>query len=513
MEDADNIELEKDKKITTTEDNNENLKCDFDDCDFIAMSVYILKIHKNAHKTCPYCNQKIFSEQNLISHVQKYHKTKQKKTRKCDICEQTFKDRSKLGQHYKLCRKKAHVMNEIKQFHQNFKKSLERSSNEKSTLLADVSNVFENSLNPLDFLHVEEVTELNIKSEPEELLSTDVQDQVNMENTLGHSLGHESKSEMIKNTAVLTKFHNFDSFSDTIQRNKIQSDLVLHHLNSTRSNESNNVLASNILMEESKSKSVILEPKLQSKSKSVILEPKQSKIKGILIPAGSAYCDFCEMEYEVNANSTITKHLKSIEHKNSVERKNGTSNSGTTRTKSVWTYQKTIFGPSIQNLPAKKYSCVTCKAFFLSKSDFLRHQEQCIKQTADINNLKSSGSRKSCPKCFKEFPHILFKAHVKSQHYLCDTCMKWFSTLKSRKEHTAVCKKEEVKLDEPRIKVEQAEELLSDPLADAEPMEISVPNPENISNAYLQSPTMLEVKDELVLETSEIVYVKTEPLF
>ena len=134
-----------------------------------------------------------------------------------------------------------------------------------------------------------------------------------------------------------------------------------------------------------------------------------------------------------------------------------------------------------------------------------------LKQTADINNLKS-GSRKSCPKCFKEFPHILFKAHVKSQHYLCDTCMKWFSTLKSRKEHTAVCKKEEVKLDEPRIKVEQAEELLSDPLADAEPMEISVPNPENISNAYLQSPTMLEVKDEL-LETSEIVYVKTEPLF
>ena len=504
MEDADNIELEKDKKITTTEDNNENLKCDFDDCDFIAMSVYILKIHKNAHKTCPHCDQKIFSKQNLIRHIQKYHKTRKVKTRKCDICQQTFKDRSRLGQHYKLCRKKAHVMNEIKQFQQNFKNGLIERSNEKSTSA-------ENNLNPLDFLHVEEtVAEFNIKSEPEEMLLTDVQDQVSMENTLGHTLGHESKSEMIKNTAELTKFHNFDSFSDTIQRNKIQSDLVLHHLNA-RSNESNNVLASNILVEESKSKSVILEPKLQSKSKSVILEPKQSKIKGILIPAGSAYCDFCEMEYEVNANSTITKHLKSIEHKNSVERKNGTtSNSGTTRPKSVW--PKTIFGPSIQNLPAKKYSCATCKAFFLSKSDFLRHQEQCIKQTADINNLKSSGSRKSCPKCFKEFPHILFKAHVKSQHYLCDTCMKWFSTLKSRKEHTAVCKKEEVKLDEPRIKVEQAEELLSDPLADAEPMEISVPNPENIPNAYLQSPTMLEVKDEL-LETSEIVYVKTEPLF
>lgn len=42
----------------------------------------------------------------------------------------------------------------------------------------------------------------------------------------------------------------------------------------------------------------------------------------------SAYCDFCEMTYEVNENCTISEHLKSVEHKNSIDRKNSAANSG-----------------------------------------------------------------------------------------------------------------------------------------------------------------------------------------
>ena len=37
----------------------------------------------------------------------------------------------------------------------------------------------------------------------------------------------------------------------------------------------------------------------------------------------------------------------------------------------------------------------------------------------------------------------MFKAHVLSKHYFCNTCMKWFSTLKSQKEHSINCKKED----------------------------------------------------------------------
>ena len=315
--------------------------------------------------------------------------------------------------------------------------------------------------------------------------------------------------------AVLSKFHNFDSFSEAIQRNKIQSDLV-HHINTGSDNMATNIM-------EDYSKSVILVPK-QYKSESAIEKPAKSQSKIKIHSEGFAYCQFCEMKFEVDENSRKSKMI------------------------------------------------------------FLRHQEQC-KQTAHINlNLKSG--KKSCPKCFKEFPPILFKAHVKSQHYLCEICMKWFSSLKSQKEHTATCKFEPEKIVEhqseairrsfessvnkiseglaycefcemsyevnenytiskhlktlthmnnvekknnswsnsitsSRTKTEkivepnnfelgqQSEEILSDPLAD-DSMEIS--DPENISTANHQSPSMLEVKDEL-LDTSETIYVKTEPLY
>ena len=49
---------------------------------------------------------------------------------------------------------------------------------------------------------------------------------------------------------------------------------------------------------------------------------------------------------------------------------------------------------------------------------------------------------KTCPKCFKKLPNILFASHIKSTHYFCNTCMCWFSTLKSLKEHTNNCKED-----------------------------------------------------------------------
>ena len=49
---------------------------------------------------------------------------------------------------------------------------------------------------------------------------------------------------------------------------------------------------------------------------------------------------------------------------------------------------------------------------------------------------------KTCPKCFKELPNILFASHIKSTHYFCNTCLRWFSTLKSLVDHTSNCNKE-----------------------------------------------------------------------
>ena len=53
------------------------------------------------------------------------------------------------------------------------------------------------------------------------------------------------------------------------------------------------------------------------------------------ISEGLAYCEFCEMSYEVNENYTISKHLKTVTHMNNVEKKNNSwSNSITSsRTK------------------------------------------------------------------------------------------------------------------------------------------------------------------------------------
>ena len=552
------IEVEKDK-ITTPEGNNENLKCDFDGCNFTANSLYILKVHKNAHKTCQYCDQKIFTEKNLIRHIKKYHTTKLKKMHDCDICGETFNKKDRFSQHYIYCRKKAPVMNQIKQFQQNLN-SISKVSCEKSTL-ENSEVTTENTLNPLDFLQVEETSESNIKSEPDDqvnMMKNLIEKSKNMGNNLRPLLPKPTPNpaipkipipknndpSIIKNNAVfqcqfcelgfskqdildrhirvmheaavLTKFHNFDSFSEAIQRNKIQSDLV-HHINTGSDNVATNIM-------EDYSKSVILVPK-QYKSESTIEKPAKSQSKIRIYSEGFAYCQFCEMKFEVDENSRKSKMI------------------------------------------------------------FLRHQEQC-KQTAHINlNLKSG--KKSCPKCFKEFPPILFKAHVKSQHYLCEICMKWFSSLKSQKEHTATCKFEPEKIVEhqseairrsfessvnkiseglaycefcemsyevnenytiskhlktvthmnnvekknnswsnsitsSRTKTEkivepniesgqQSEEILSDPLAD-DSMEISDANSENISTANHQSPSMLEVKDEL-LDTSETIYVKSEPLF
>ena len=634
-EDDEVIEVEKDK-IITTEGNNENLNCDFDGCNFTANSHYILKVHKNAHKTCQYCDQKIFTEKNLIRHIKKYHITKCKKMHDCDICGETFNKKTRLSQHYFYCRKKAPFMNQIKQFQQNLnsisKRSSEKSTSENSEVttenasnpldvlqtkklkkmrdcdlcgktfpngfsrhyklcrkkapfmneikqfqqnLNSISKVScekstsensevptENTLNPLDFLQVEETSESNIKSEPDDqvnIMKNLIEKSKNMGNNLRPLLPKptpkpaipkipipkNNEPSIIKNNAVLqcqfcelgfskqdildrhirvmheaavlTKFHNFDSFSEAIQRNKIQSDLV-HHINTGSDNVATNIM-------EDYSKSVILVPK-QYKSESTIEKPAKSQSKIKIHSEGFAYCQFCEMKFEVDENSRKSKMI------------------------------------------------------------FLRHQEQC-KETAHINlNLKSG--KKSCPKCFKEFPPILFKAHVKSQHYLCEICMKWFSSLKSQKEHTATCKVEPEKIVEhqseairrsfessvnkiseglaycefcemsyevnenytiskhlktlthmnnvekknnswsnsitsSRTKTEkivepnnfelgqQSEEILSDPLAD-DSMEISDSNSENIPSANHQSSSMLEVKDEL-LDTSETIYVKAEPLF
>ena len=49
---------------------------------------------------------------------------------------------------------------------------------------------------------------------------------------------------------------------------------------------------------------------------------------------------------------------------------------------------------------------------------------------------------KTCPKCFKELPNILFASHIKSTHYFCNTCLRWFSTLKSLVDHTSNCNKD-----------------------------------------------------------------------
>ena len=99
-------EEEKDKITTTIEENNENMKCDFD--------------------------QKIFREENLIHHIKKCHMTKPKKMRDCDICGETFIPK-RFRQHYYYCSKKAPFMNEIKQFQQNFQNRLTGRSSEKST--------------------------------------------------------------------------------------------------------------------------------------------------------------------------------------------------------------------------------------------------------------------------------------------------------------------------------------------------------------------------------------------
>ena len=67
-----------------------------------------------AHKTCPHCNQKIFTNKKLLHHIKKYHTIPKRVEHKCDSCEKVFSKKFLRDQHQKDCRKKAHIMNEIK---------------------------------------------------------------------------------------------------------------------------------------------------------------------------------------------------------------------------------------------------------------------------------------------------------------------------------------------------------------------------------------------------------------
>ena len=70
-----------------------------------------------AHKTCPHCNEKIFSKNKLVAHIKKFHSLPRAKVLHiCSICKKEFKKKCNLQEHEKSHSKKAKYENEMKQF-------------------------------------------------------------------------------------------------------------------------------------------------------------------------------------------------------------------------------------------------------------------------------------------------------------------------------------------------------------------------------------------------------------
>ena len=68
-----------------------------------------------AHKECPHCNATFYKNQKLTQHIKKYHTIRKKVEHKCDTCQKSFSKKSHMIQHQNYCRKKAPVMNAIKE--------------------------------------------------------------------------------------------------------------------------------------------------------------------------------------------------------------------------------------------------------------------------------------------------------------------------------------------------------------------------------------------------------------